>query len=308
MTASHPSRNKTQALDPPREAEMADQERIEMELRLSQKLEAVGQLAAGIAHEINTPMQFIGDNVHFLKSSFEDYLSLIQTYQKARDLLTRMPEHDSLVNEIKKEEEFADLDFLQTHVPRAFERTFEGMERVRTIVQAMREFSHPDQREKIPTDLNQGLMNTLTVATNEYKYVADVITDFGHLPPVICLGGDINQVFLNLIINATHAISDVVQNTGAKGKIWIKTEMEDGNTVLITIRDSGSGIPEEIRGRVFDPFFTTKDIGKGTGQGLAIARSVIVDKHGGDMSLESEVGTGSTFFIRLPINGNANES
>ncbi|MFQ5580792.1 MAG: PAS domain S-box protein, partial [Nitrospiria bacterium] len=281
--------------------EMAEREQMEIELRMAQKLEAVGQLAAGIAHEINTPMQYLGDNVHFLKTAFEDYLEVIETYQKASLALSEVPGQEALIEEIKEAEEIADLSYLTEHLPKSFERTFEGIERVSTIVKAMKDFSHPDQREKSLTDINKGLTSTLTVARNEYKYVADIKTEFGKLPHILCHAGEINQVFLNLIVNAAHAIGDEVKDTQEKGKIYIKTEVENNNFVLITIRDSGTGIPEEIRKRVFDPFFTTKEVGRGTGQGLAIARSTVKEKHGGSLTLESKVGQGTTFFIRLPI-------
>jgi len=284
--------------------EMAKREQIETELHMAQKLEAVGQLAAGIAHEINTPMQYLGDNVHFLKTAFDDYLELIGKYQQVCLALTQVPGHEAVLDEVKEAEETADLPYLKDHLPQSFERTFEGIERVSTIVKAMKDFSHPDQREKTSTDINKGLTSTLTVARNEYKYVAEVETELGDIPPVMCHAGEINQVFLNIIVNASHAIGDVVKESQTKGKILIRTEVEKEDSVLITIKDSGGGIPEEIRQRVFDPFFTTKAVGRGTGQGLAIARSTIADKHGGSLTLESEIGQGTTFFIRLPINGN----
>jgi signal transduction histidine kinase len=164
----------------------------------------------------------------------------------------------------------------------------------------MKEFAHPDQKEKVPANLNQALQTTLAIAKNEYKYVADVTTEFGDLPAVLCHVGDLNQVFLNLIVNAAHAIGDVVGKSGGKGTIRIKTAQE-GNLARIDIADSGAGIPERIRQRIFEPFFTTKEVGKGTGQGLAIARSIVVTKHSGTLSFESEIGKGTTFTIRLPI-------
>jgi signal transduction histidine kinase len=168
----------------------------------------------------------------------------------------------------------------------------------------MKEFAHQDQREKSAADLNRALQGALTITRNEYKLVADIETELGELPPVMCHVGDINQVFLNLIINATHAIFDVVGESGNRGKIRLRTTTE-GDNVRIDISDTGSGISESIRERVFEPFFTTKEIGRGSGQGLAIARSIVSDKHGGSLTFESEPGNGTTFTIKLPVDGNA---
>jgi two-component system NtrC family sensor kinase len=276
--------------------------RMEVELRLAHKLEAVGQLAAGIAHELNTPIQFLADSVHFLQSSSEDVGGLVDSL---RALLRRESrDQPEVLEEMRRLEEAVDLAFLQKEVPRAFERTFEGTRRVTTIVRALKEFAHPDRRERSPANLNQALENTLVVARNEYKYVAEVETEFGELPPVLCHVGDLNQVFLNLIVNAAHAIGDVVGTSGELGRIRIRTAL-DGGHVVITIADTGCGISRAIASRVYDPFFTTKDVGKGTGQGLAIARSIVVDKHQGDISFQSELGRGTTFTIRLPIAGEA---
>jgi signal transduction histidine kinase len=170
-----------------------------------------------------------------------------------------------------------------------------------TIVRAMKEFAHPENKGMVPADLNKALLNTLTVARNELKYVADVETQFGDLPLVVCSLSDLNQVFVNLLVNAAHAIAEAVEGTGKRGRILIQTGQE-GPMALITIADTGAGIPEGIRDRIFDPFFTTKEVGRGTGQGLAIARSV-VDRHKGTLTFESEVGKGTTFLIRLPIEG-----
>jgi two-component system, NtrC family, sensor kinase len=273
---------------------------MEVELRLAHKLEAVGQLASGIAHELNTPIQFLADSVHFLQSSWQDVSGLIQAQG---ELLRRVAgDRPEIMNELSKLDETFDLQYLQEEIPRAFERTFDGTRRVTTIVRALKEFAHPDRREKSPADLNRALENTLTVARNEYRYVAVVDTDCEPVPPVICHVGDLNQVFLNLIVNAAHAIGDVVGESGDLGRITIRTR-QDGGFVVITIGDTGAGIPQSIRDRVYDPFFTTKEVGKGTGQGLAIARSIIVDRHQGTISFESDVGRGTTFTIRLPLGG-----
>jgi two-component system, NtrC family, sensor kinase len=185
-------------------------------------------------------------------------------------------------------------------IPKALSQTLDGVSRVATIVRAMKEFAHPESKEMAAADINKALQSTLTVARNELKYVADVELELGEMPPVVCNVGDLNQVFLNLLVNAAHAIADVVKGTDEKGKIRVRTASE-GETALISISDTGSGIPEAIRTKVFDPFFTTKEVGRGTGQGLAIARSVVVERHRGTLTFESEVGKGTTFYIRLPV-------
>jgi signal transduction histidine kinase len=164
----------------------------------------------------------------------------------------------------------------------------------------MKAFAHPDRHERATADLNAALHDTLTVATNELKYVAAVETDFGKIPAVPCFVSDLNQVFLNLLVNAAHAIGDVVGTTGQLGVIRVRTYLE-GSVVVIAISDTGTGIPEAVRGRIFDPFFTTKEVGKGTGQGLALARAVVVDRHGGSLTFETEMGKGTTFLVRIPF-------
>jgi two-component system NtrC family sensor kinase len=187
-------------------------------------------------------------------------------------------------------------------VPDSLVRCLDGMSRIGTIVRSMKEFAHTDEREQGPADINRAIDATLVIARNEYKYVADVKTDLGELPPVVCHLGDLNQVFLNLVVNAAHAISDVVKVTGTKGAVHVSSRSE-GEWVRIDIADSGTGIPETLRERIFEPFFTTKPVGKGTGQGLAIARTIVVDRHGGSLTFESTTGKGTTFTIRLPIAG-----
>jgi signal transduction histidine kinase len=193
-----------------------------------------------------------------------------------------------------------DLTYLVNETPKAISQTLEGVTRVATIVRALKDFAHPDHKEWVPTDINRALLSTLTVARNEIKYVADVVTELGDLPLVVCQPGGLNQALLNLVINAAHAIGDVVGDSGARGTITVRTTCED-DMVVIAITDTGNGIPEAVRHRIFDPFFTTKAVGRGTGQGLTIARSVIVDNHGGTLTFETAMGRGTTFFVRVPV-------
>jgi PAS domain S-box-containing protein len=280
----------------------SDHERMEAELRLAQKLEAVGQLAAGIAHEINTPIQFVGDTVRFLQEAFGDLLALQPVQDEVNRAAAAGPVPAELLARVHDAEEQADLDYLRERVPGAFARASDGLGRVAAIVGAMREFAHPPTTEQAPVDVNDALRNTLIVAANAYKYIAEVTTELGDLPPVVCNGGDMNQVFLNLIVNAAHAIEDRVGDSGGRGTITIATR-RDGDNVIVSIADSGGGIPAEIASRIFDPFFTTKDVGRGTGQGLAIARTMVVERHGGTLTFDSEPGHGTTFHVGLPIAG-----
>jgi len=282
--------------------DVTERRAIEEELRQAQKLESVGALAAGIAHEINTPIQFVGDNTRFLSDSFEQLREVLNAYDQLKHTAQEHGIAGELLGRVTKAEEDADLEYLAEEIPKAIDQTLDGVARVAKIVRAMKDFSHPDQGEKVPADLNHALDDTLTVARNELKYVADVVTDFEPaLPPVPCYLSDLNQVFLNLLVNAAHAIADVVADgSHGKGTITVSTRLEDDEAV-IRIADTGTGIPKEVRDRVFDQFFTTKPVGRGTGQGLSMAHNVVVDTHGGSLTFETEVGRGTTFIIRLPI-------
>ncbi|MEJ2082020.1 MAG: ATP-binding protein [Acidobacteriota bacterium] len=285
--------------------DLTDRKRLETQLRHAQKLEAVGQLAAGIAHEINTPAQFIGDNLSFLSGAFESLSRMVTAYRASIGVLTASGESPEVARKIRETEAAADLKFIEEQVPAALQDAREGISRISTIVSAMKQFGHPDHGEKSQADLNHALRATLEIARNEYKHVAEVETDFGDLPPVACYVGDLNQVFLNLLVNAAHAIADSPGRNGNMGRIRLHTGRAGDDHVRIDIRDTGCGIPREIQERVFDPFFTTKEVGRGTGQGLAIARSIVVDKHHGSLTFDSEVGKGTTFTIILPVNGMA---
>jgi PAS domain S-box-containing protein len=280
--------------------DITDRRLLESQITQNQKLESIGELAAGVAHELNTPIQFVGDNVRFLDSAFAGLLGVVRACVDLRRAVSAGPVDEALLVEIDKAMAAADLDYLGDEIPRAISQTLEGITRVATIVRALKEFAHPDRKEKVAADLNQALRSTLIVARNEVKYVADVETDFHELPLVSCWPGEISQVFLNVIVNAAHAIADVVAGTEEKGLIRVQTRRE-GDTAVIAISDTGGGIPDAIAGKVFDPFFTTKEIGRGTGQGLAIARGVVT-KHGGSLTFDAEAGRGTTFFIRIPIN------
>jgi two-component system, NtrC family, sensor kinase len=280
--------------------DLSERRQLETELRHAQKLQAVGQLAAGIAHEINTPAQFVSDNIHFLQQSFQDLETVLSEYRQTLEILIPQSGSETAGSVVDKAEQAADLAFLRENIPSALNMACDGMAQISSIVRAMKEFAYADRGEKGLVDINHAITATLTVARNEYKYVADIETDFGTLPNVPCRAGEMNQVFLNLIINAAHAIADAVKGTGTKGRIAIRTSVEEGYA-RIDIADTGCGIPENIRDRIFEPFFTTKEVGRGSGQGLAIARSIVDGKHGGKLTFTSEVGKGTTFTIRIPL-------
>ncbi len=281
--------------------DITEHRKLREQLLQAQKLESVGQLAAGIAHEINTPIQYIGDNVRFLRDTFNSLAALNGTYTQLLEAARGGTVSSEVLSEVSLAIRNADVDYIMEEIPKAIEQTLEGVSRVASLVRAMKEFSHPGTGEKVPLDLNRAIESTVTVARNEWKYVAEMKLDLdANLPLVNCLPGEFNQVILNMVVNAAHAIADVIAANGApKGLISIKTQSLIGN-VEIRIHDTGGGIPEKARTRIFDPFFTTKEIGKGTGQGLAIARSVVVDKHQGSIDFESDPESGTTFIIRLP--------
>lgn len=283
-------------------ADITERKMLEKQLTQAQKLRSIGQLASGIAHEINTPTQYVGDNIRFLKDAFEDILDVLRGHDELLAASREGRTSPELIRSLEDARGRADLDYLITEIPGAFQHTLEGIERISRIVRAMKDFAHPGREEKVSADLNQIIDTTVTVARNEWKYVADMVTDFDRsLPSVSCHPAEIGQVILNMVINAAHAIEDVVkQGQASKGVITIATRRRDG-WAEIQISDTGSGIPEGIRHRIFDPFFTTKEIGRGTGQGLAICYPVIVEKHGGRISFDSVVGRGTRFTIDLPL-------
>ncbi len=286
--------------------DVTERNRMELELQQGQKLQAVGSLAAGVAHEINTPIQFISDNVSFLRDTFANLATLLAKYDAMYLALRGTGASESLLDEVEQARQQSDLEFLNRETPAALQETLDGVHRVATIVQALKTFSHVDLgKEKKAADLNSAIQSTLVVARNELKYVADVETNFADLPPIPCYLGDMNQVFLNLLVNAAHSIGDAVEGTGNRGLIRVETQIDskpDGDWAVVAISDTGKGIPEEINNRIFEPFFTTKQMGKGSGQGLALARA-IVDKHGGTLTFETKLGMGTTFYVRIPING-----
>lgn len=281
--------------------DITEETRLHQELRLAQKLEAIGQLAAGVAHEINTPAQYVTDNVAFLSRSFRDLLPLLQACCELLRHEHTTPEIHTLRDMAAK----ADVEYLTTELPAALEQTAAGVDQITKIVRAMKEFAHPrDDLRAI--DLNRAIETTVTIAKNEWKYVADVKLDLA--PNLVAVAGnpsEINQVLLNLIVNAAHAIGEIKHaDDVSKGTIEISTRIE-GEHAVIAVADTGCGIPEEIRERIYDPFFTTKALGKGTGQGLAITHRIVAERHGGTIQCESTVGKGTRFIIRLPIIGPA---
>ena len=275
-----------------------ERERRELNRRTSHRLEAVGQLSAGIAHEINTPLQFVGDSVSFLRDAVDELVGLIALYRETLYQETPVPLEERR-DVMRRAEEVADVEELCQRIPAAFDRTAEGIERVRTIVMAMKRFSHASHTDLAPADINEAIETTLTVCRNEYKYVAQIDRDLGELGPVVCKIDELNQVFLNLIINAAQAIEEKIDGTGELGLIRIATRVE-GEEAIIEVTDDGPGIPPALQERIFEPFFTTKEIGKGTGQGLALALAA-VQRHAGSIECVSTPGEGTTFRVHLPL-------
>lgn len=288
-----------------RKAAEKEKEIMQAQLLQAQKLESVGQLAAGIAHEINTPLQFIATNLEFLRDAYNDIFHIIDITRKISESTTSSEqEGNSSMQPLAESLADTDLDFLCEEIPPAIDQSLDGLQRVSSLVLAMKNFSHPGCRDINPEDINSIVETTILISRNEWKYVADLQTQLApDLPPVPCLKDEIGQVLLNLIINAAHAIAAHKQ-TGEmdveKGVIIVTTSIV-GKYAEIAVADTGSGIPVDIRNRIFDPFFTTKEVGKGSGQGLAICRDVIERKHSGQLTFSSETGKGTTFSIRLPL-------
>lgn len=273
------------------------------QLLQGKKLESVGRLAAGIAHEINTPIQFIGDNINFLKEAFVDVAHLLETINLQMAAVARGESFEQACHCVGEKMVELDWDYLAEEIPAAIDQSRDGVKRISSIVQAMKEFSHPSSKEMAASDLNRIIQTTITVASNEWKYWANMETELDpDLEQVMCLSDELGQVILNLLVNGAHALEEKMKATGNsdKGTITVSTR-QDGRYAEIRIADTGCGIPAHIREKVFEPFFTTKPVGRGTGQGLAIAHDVVVKKHGGTLDFDSKEGQGTVFIIRLPL-------
>ncbi len=284
--------------------DMTSSRSLQQQLLQAQKMESIGQLAASIAHEINTPTQYVSDNVRFLQDAMTDILGLLEKIQE----MSKAPSTDGNVQPppltaqtIEEALEEADAEFLKEEIPQALNQGLDGLQRIATIVRAMKEFSHPGTKEMQVTDLNKALASTITVTTHHWKYVATVETEFDPaLPHIPCLAGELNQAVLNLIVNAVDAITEAKETDKTReGVIRVKTHHAPP-WVEIRISDTGTGIPPDVQERVFEPFFTTKEVGKGSGQGLAITYAAVVDKHGGQLELETDEGVGTTFILKIP--------
>ena len=265
--------------------DVTDAVTMELNLRQSQKLESIGQLAAGIAHEINTPTQYVNDNIQFSKESWASLLKLLEKYKATFG-------KDDLWMDY-------DIDFIVDEIPTALDQAAEGLAQIRDIVLAMKNFAHPGREVKEPTDINPAILDVITIAKSEWKYIAEMETHLGcDIPALAIIRSEFNQVILNTIVNAAHAIA--AREDSEKGKIIVSTEMVGTESVVIKVSDTGIGMSDDVKTRIFDPFYTTKGVGKGTGQGLAISYNV-VDKHNGKITVDSELGVGTTFNIELPI-------
>lgn len=285
--------------------ERAEKEKEKLHIRLlqSQKLESVGQLAAGIAHEINTPLQYVESNVRFFAEAFQGAGDLIHRY----DSLAADARQDRLeskaVTEIADSKEKVEWEYYAEEIPQALEQTGDGLSQVSRIIRALKEFSHPGTKEKTLTNINRIIENALTIASHEWKHFATIENNLDPaIPQIACLADEMGQVILNIVVNAAHAIAGKITDSSrdTAGVITVSSRRV-GGFIEIRIEDSGTGVPKAIQDRIFEPFFTTKEVGRGSGQGLSIARDVVEVKHGGTITFESEEGVGTTFTVLLPI-------
>jgi signal transduction histidine kinase len=282
-------------------------ETLQLELLQASKLESVGRLASGIAHEINTPIQYVSDSLYFAQEGIVDLLRAFEKVEAMTDMPIPEDSREEVLEWLKGISAEADLDYLRDNLPKALERSTEGLLKVSEIVRSMKMFAHPDQREMTQVDLNEAIKTTVIVCRNEYKYLATIELDLGDLPYVICHAGEVNQVLINLIINAAHAIAEKKLLSDEMGVISIRTWAE-GECVKVSVSDTGCGIRDADRDRIFEPFFTTKAVGRGTGQGLTLVHSVIVNKLKGTISIESSVNQGTTFELTIPTQQHIEEA
>jgi PAS domain S-box-containing protein len=265
--------------------DITERKAVDQKLMAMDRHESIGRLAAGLAHEINTPIQYLSDSVRFIDEGVHE---LLEWLEKPASGAERPSDSEE------------DIEYLRQELPSALKRVADGLKRIAEVVRSIKDFARADVGEMAAVDINQSIKSTLVVARSEYQAVAEIQTDLGELPAVICHGGQINIVVLNLLVNAAHAIADVCKGSNERGLITVRTRAE-GDNVVISVSDTGSGIREEIRHRIFDPFFTTKEVGRGSGQGLTMARNVVVQVHGGTLDFATESGKGTTFEIRLPV-------
>ncbi|MFT7599235.1 MAG: two-component system NtrC family sensor kinase [Acidimicrobiales bacterium] len=275
---------------------------LEVELRHAQRLESIGQLAAGVAHEINTPVQFVGDSVSFLGDVLQDLLGLVDDHRPLRAAVSGDERFDELARELQEKEDEIDVEFVRLETPQAVTRTLDGIGRVAAIISALKQFSHPGGDTMAPATINEIIENTLTVSRSEYRCVAEVHTELAAVNEVFADSGDLGQVFINLVVNAAHAIADVTVETDSLGSITVTSHDHEGG-VLVRVADTGGGIPLHVQPFIFDPFYTTKEPGRGTGQGLSIARNVVVNRHNGRLSFTVQENIGTTFDMWLPLRG-----
>jgi len=286
--------------------DITDKRINESEILQAQKLQSIGQLAAGIAHEINTPAQYVNDNLHFIKDVIHDLDGLMNDCDEVMKLLLaakQIPQRlQAMLDHINSKKQKMDYDYCKEELPKAVDQSLEGISKIVSIVKSLKNFAHPDTQKKVFINLNAMLQDVITITRNEWKYIADLTTNFKNVDIMIpCFPNQLNQVFLNMIINARDAIQEAIdKKLIEKGHIEITTDMNT-DYAIVSIKDNGIGIPEEIKTKIFDPFFTTKEVGKGSGQGLPISHSIIYDKHKGIIRFESEYGKGTTFYVFLPL-------